>query len=66
MGNKLRVPFHQIFRFEFRKFSYVEWNGILHHGWTDLVLFLLEHISRQELLDNMLHDCYEVAVLRIV
>ena len=34
-------------------------------GWTDLVLFPLEHIFRQELLDNMLQDCDEVAVLSV-
>ena len=29
-GKKGRVPFDQNFRFEFLKFSYVEWNGIFH------------------------------------
>ena len=28
-----RVPFDQKFRFQFPKFSYVEWNGIFHQAW---------------------------------
>ena len=35
-------------------------------GQTNLVLFLLEHISYQELLDKMLKDHDEVAVLSVV
>ena len=34
-------------------------------GRTDLVLFSLEHISHEELLDKMLKDREEVAVLRM-
>ena len=51
-----RVPFDQKFRFEFSKFSYVEWNGVSPPGRTDLILFPLEHVSHQELLDKMLKD----------
>ena len=35
-------------------------------GRTRLVLFPLEHVSHQELLDKMLKDCDEVAVLGAV
>ena len=35
-------------------------------GRTDLVPFLLEHISRQDLLDKMLKDHDEVALLSAV
>ena len=35
-------------------------------GRTDLALLPLEHVSRQELLDKMLKDCDEVAVLSAV
>ena len=30
--NPGRVPFDQNFRFDFPKFSYVEWNGIFHYA----------------------------------
>ena len=44
-------------------------NGTVFSTWpggTDLVLFPLEHISHQELLEKMLKDRYEVAVLSAV
>ena len=39
---------------------------MFHQDGPDLVLFLLEHISHQELLDKMLKDRDEVAVLSAV
>ena len=52
-----RVPFDQKFRFEFPKFSCVEYmERYFPPGRTDLVQFPLEHISHQELLEKMLKD----------
>ena len=60
----VRFPFDQNSRFEFPKFSCVEWNGTYFPpGRTDLVLFALAHISQQESLDKMLKHRDEVAVL---
>ena len=53
-GQLGRVPFDLKFRFEFPP------------GRTDLVIFPLEPISHQELLDKMLKDRDEVAVLGAV
>ena len=54
LGQLGRVPFDLKFQFEFPP------------GWTDLVLFPLEPISHQEVLDKMLKDRDEVAVLGAV
>ena len=64
----LQIPFHfihsfhQIFRFEFPEFSYVEWNSIFRQNGPISSIQAWAHIIHQELLDKMLKDCDEVAV----
>ena len=59
-GDLGRVPFNQNSRFEFPKFSYVEWNGIFHQAGP------ISFYSHQESLGKVLKDRDEVSVLSAV
>ena len=62
-----RVPFDQKFRFEFLKFSHVEWNGIFHHaGPISFYSHLSTFSTKNYSVDKMLKDRDEVAVLSAV
>ena len=59
-----RVPFDQNSRFEFPKFSYVEWNGIFHQAGPISFYSRLSTFHTKN--DKMLKDRDEVAVLSAV
>ena len=47
-----RVPFDQKFRFQFPKFSYVEWNGIFHQAWPISFYSRLAHFPSRITQEN--------------